>query len=485
MGACEAFGYHTSFAGAGSISLRHFFPVRIKDTAITEPRRIPRAEHPVSRSLISSGTLKTLYTLRDAGYEAYMVGGGVRDILAGIPPKDFDVATSAHPDQVKALFKSCRLVGRRFVICHVRFGGEIVEVTTFRGPITDEHERDETGRILSDNEYGTLVQDAFRRDFTVNALYYDIRDYAIVDFANGVEDLQSGVLRLIGDPETRYREDPVRMLRAVRIANKLRFRLDPATAEPLARLAPLLREIPPARLFDEVLKLLLSRDAVDNLYGLRVYGLFREMFPLADRVLRRPAARAFVERSLANTAKRVECGQPVSPTFLYASLLWPAVQLRCEQLIDEQGLSDAQAMAQAGDEVLARTVGRIAIPKRFSLPMRELWEMQPRFAQRSESRVRRLMSHPRFRAAYDFFVLCAEASQQADQLELAQWWTQAQAGRPDFDAVDDDDGSEESTDGNTAPGAPRKRRRRRGGRGRRSSERSGEAPAAAEGAAVD
>ena len=185
--------------------------------------------------MISSGTLKTLYTLKDAGYEAYMVGGGVRDLLAGLEPKDFDVATNAHPEQVKPLFRSCRLVGRRFVICHVRFGDEIVETTTFRGAITDLHKRDETGRILSDNVYGTLAEDAIRRDFTVNALYYDIRDYSIVDFTTGIEDMRAGVIRLIGDPELRYREDPVRMLRAIRIANKLHFRIDDATAAPIAR----------------------------------------------------------------------------------------------------------------------------------------------------------------------------------------------------------------------------------------------------------
>jgi poly(A) polymerase len=209
-----------------------------QDHTITQPRRIPRAEHPISRSMISQGTLKTLYTLRDAGFEAYMVGGGVRDLLAGITPKDFDVATSAHPDQVRKLFRSCRLVGRRFVICHVRFGEEIIEVTTFRGPITDLHERDETGRILADNDYGTLEQDAFRRDFTINALYYDIRDYSIVDYCGGVDDLKSGTLRLIGDPELRFREDPVRMLRAVRIANKMRFRLDPASSASVGSVPP-------------------------------------------------------------------------------------------------------------------------------------------------------------------------------------------------------------------------------------------------------
>lgn len=436
------------------------------------PRRIPRAEHPISRSMISNGTLKTLYTLKDAGYEAYLVGGGVRDLLAGIEPKDFDVATNAHPSQVKPLFRSCRLVGRRFVICHVRHGDEITEVTTFRGPITDMHERDETGRILSDNEYGTLEEDAFRRDFTINALYYDIRDFSIVDFANGVEDLKSGVLRLIGQPELRFREDPVRMLRAVRIVNKLRFRLDEATAEPLARLAPLLREIPPARLFDEMLKLLLCRDAVDNLYGLRVYGLFRQMFPAVDRSLNQPAAARFVNSALHNTAERIGQGNSVSPAFLYAALLWPAVEARLQQLNVGEGYADAVALDQAGEEILARTTAHVALPKRFSIPMREIWQLQPRFAQRSGSRAARLLTHPRFRAAYDFLLLRAAASDGAELKALAQWWTAAQSSGelPPIPA-----GDVEGPDGQP----PKKRRRRRGGRRQKSANGETAAPAPA------
>ncbi|MGH8517855.1 MAG: polynucleotide adenylyltransferase PcnB, partial [Panacagrimonas sp.] len=424
--------------------------------------------------MISQGTLKTLYTLRDAGFEAYMVGGGVRDLLAGITPKDFDVATSAHPDQVKKLFRSCRLVGRRFVICHVRFGEEILEVTTFRGPITDLHERDETGRILADNDYGTLEEDAFRRDFTINALYYDIRDYAIVDYCGGMEDLKSGTLRLIGDPELRYREDPVRMLRAIRIANKMRFRLDPASAAPIRRLAPLLGEIPPARLFDEVLKILLTREAVDNLYGLRVYGLFKQLFPATDALLDDPAQLAFVSRALANSTQRIEKDLPISPAFLYAALLWPPVEKRAKELEKSEGHPAHVALAQAGEEVIARAIARVAIPKRFSMPMREIWGLQARFEQRHPGRARRMMSHPRFRAAYDFLLLRAQSGNDATLTELATWWTDAQKGvelpRPGHSEGADDagEGDEPAPDGasgggDTAP-ARRRRRRRRGGR---------------------
>lgn len=411
-----------------------------------------------------------LYTLKDAGYEAYMVGGGVRDLLAGMEPKDFDIATSAHPEQVKRLFRSCRLIGRRFIICHVRMGDEISEVTTFRGPITDSHERDETGRILSDNQYGTLEEDAFRRDFTINALYYDIRDYSIVDFAGGVDDLRNRTVRMIGDPELRYREDPVRMLRVLRIANKLGFDVHPGTAEPIHRLASLLGEIPPARLFDEIIKVLQSADAVANYEALAEYGLFAQLFPDTDALAERDdVADDFISLALASTADRVRKDLPVSPAFLYAALLWPPVAARMKQLMDKQGHHVNTAIAQAGEEVLARAIARVSIPKRFSLPMREIWQMQPRFEQRHANRAKRLMAHPRFRAAYDFLLLralCGEAPQ-----DLADWWTQAQVGvdlttlAPHADDLGDD--ADSVTDSSTAPGtASRKRRRRRGGRGR-------------------
>ncbi|MGB0956093.1 MAG: polynucleotide adenylyltransferase PcnB [Panacagrimonas sp.] len=434
------------------------------------PRRYPRAEHPISRSNLSSGALKTLYTLKDAGFQAYLVGGGVRDLLAGLQPKDFDIATDAHPEQVKALFRSCRLIGRRFVICHVRFGGEVLEVTTFRGPITDGHERDDTGRILSDNDYGTLEEDAFRRDFTVNALYYDIRDYAVVDFCDGVGDLNAGVLRLIGDPELRYREDPVRMLRAIRIANKLKYRLDEATAAPIARFAALLNEVPPARLFDEVLKVLMNPQAADNLYGMRVYGLFAQLFPQTDALLEQPPVMNFIMAALNNTAKRIEDDLPVSPAFLYATLLWPAVEQQAQELTQTQGHNPAIAMAQAGEAVIARAVHRVAIPKRFSVPMREIWDIQVRLTRVHGSRPKRLMTHPRFRAAYDFLLLRAPFGDAGLQA-LAQWWTQAQqdAELPPLT---------EELNGVSVTDAPTRKRRRRGGRRRNASRSDAAQPSA-------
>lgn len=390
-----------------------------------------------------------------------MVGGGVRDLLAGLEPKDFDIATNAHPDQVKALFRSCRLVGRRFVICHVRHGNEISEVTTFRGPITDEHERDETGRILSDNEYGTLVQDAFRRDFTINALYYDIRDFSIIDFADGLADMKRGVIRLIGDPELRYREDPVRMLRAVRIANKMSFKLDGPTAKPIHKLAPLLAEIPAARLFDEVLKVMLNKQAVNNFLQLRDLGLFAQLFPQTEKAIEDARSYNFVVGALLNTADRMKNDASVSPAFFYAALLWPPVVARMRDLIVRQNVHPNVASVQACEEVLALAVQRIAIPKRFSLPMREIWQMQPRFEMRKSGRAKRLLTHPRFRAAYDFLLLRAQAGEAPK--ELADWWTQAQVGTqlPPVreEAVDGAEGAV-STEG----AAPVRKRRRRGGR---------------------
>lgn len=396
-----------------------------------------------------------LYTLKDAGYEAYMVGGGVRDLLAGLEPKDFDIATNAHPEQVQALFRSCRLVGRRFVICHVRFGQEISEVTTFRGPITDNHERDDTGRILNDNEYGTLEQDAFRRDFTINALYYDIRDFSIVDFANGLEDLKQGVVRLIGDPELRYREDPVRMLRAVRIANKMGFAIAPESAKPIHKLAHHLQEIPPARLFDEVLKVLMGKDALTNFNHLRQLGLFQQLFPQTEARLSDEKSLAFVTAALENTADRIQNDQTVSPGFLYAAMLWPSVHARAHDLELRQGHHPNVALSQASEEVLAKAVQRIAIPKRFSVPMREIWQLQPRFDMRKGGRAKRLLTHPRFRAAYDFMLLRARAGEVPE--ELAEWWTQAQAGS--------DAALPTVTEEPRESQAPRKRRRR-GGRNR-------------------
>lgn len=464
-----------------------------KRSARPVARRIPREDHSISRSQFTQGALRTLYGLKDAGYEAYVVGGGVRDLLAGLSPKDFDIATNAHPDQIRGVFRSCRQIGRRFVICHVRFGNDVLEVTTFRNAITDEHERDDTGRILDDNEYGTLETDAFRRDFTVNALYYDIRDYAIVDLTGGLDDLQRRLIRLIGDPETRYREDPVRMLRAVRIANKLGFEIEKHTAAPIPQLAPLLREIPPARLFDEVIKLLQSENGVANLQGLHQYGLLKHLLPSADAAMNHPQQAEFLRLALANTAQRIESDQSVSPAFLYAALLWPAVLREYRHLSEREGMHANVAIGQAADKALAQTLRHIMIPKRFSMPMREIWLLQPRFESRAPGRAQRLLTHPRFRAAYDFLLLRAAAGEVPQA--AADWWTAAQEGtvpqqsrhhaprhadvaEAEIDAMEPDEESADSATAPDTPGKPKKRRRRRGGRGRRAGGSPGAPPAA-------
>jgi poly(A) polymerase len=404
-------------------------PSRASSLAAT-PLIIPRPEHTISRAKISENALKVLYRLKQENFQAHLVGGGVRDLLLGREPKDFDVATDATPEQVRQVFRNCRLIGRRFRLAHVHFGREIIEVATFRGSgALDDDEPDrqaESGRLLHDNIYGTIAEDALRRDFTVNALYYDIATFALIDYADGLEDLKAGRLRLIGDPERRYREDPVRMLRAVRFACKLGFTIEPLTEAPLFELASLLADIAPARLFDELIKLFHSGYGLSVFEKLRHYGLFGHLFPETEDCLAREDQHfpiTLVSQGLANTDKRVQEDKPVTPAFLFAILLWEPVRRRCEHYL-AKGEGVAEAMLLAGDEISARQQGRVAIPKRFSLPMREIWSLQSRFEQRDGKRPQRLVIHPRFRAAYDFLVLRAQAGE-VDP-ELADWWTRFQ-----------------------------------------------------------
>ncbi len=395
------------------------------------PTIIPRDKHSISRADISDNALKVLYRLRNAGYEAYMVGGGVRDLSLGREPKDFDVATDARPEEVRKLFRNCRLIGRRFRLAHVHFGPEIIEVATFRalrepdGDAEDHADGDrvyENGRLVRDNVYGTLAEDALRRDFTVNALYYNIDDFSVVDHAGGMEDLRAGVIRLIGEPEVRFREDPVRMLRAVRFALKLGFRIHPQTAAPIPALAETLADMPAARLFDEALKLFMSGMALEAFEMLRHHGLFDPLMPWTAETLEEEGEDRwvpFIAAALGNTDARIGADKPVTPAFLFAALLWPAVRRREQQLIDA-GEPAVPALQQACAEVQALQQTRIALPKRFSIPMREIWTMQGRLARRGGKRALRLLAHPRFRAAYDFLELRA-ASGDAPE-DLAQWW---------------------------------------------------------------
>jgi len=388
---------------------------------------IPRDQHSVSRKRISKNALNVLYRLHEAGFRACLVGGGVRDVLLGREPKDFDIATDATPEQIRKLFRNCRLIGRRFRLAHIVYGREVIEVATFRASGEDEPGRatDDSGRLLRDNVYGTLEDDVQRRDFTVNALYYDIADFSVLDHVGGMQDLRDGVLRLLGDPETRYREDPVRMLRAARFAAKLGFRLHEDTERPIAELAPLLEGIPPARLFDECLKLFHTGHGVASLHELRRLDLLRWLLPPVDEALRfmrdEGAALRFIEAALANTDRRVVEDLPLSSAFLFAALLWPVVVLRA-QVLDHEGQPAYAVLQQAGDEALRLLLQRIAIPRHLQLLTREIWEMQPRFALHQGRGVASLHGHPRFRAAYDFMLLRAQCGE-VQAAEDASWWT--------------------------------------------------------------
>jgi poly(A) polymerase len=374
--------------------------------------------------------------------------------LLGREPKDFDIATDAHPEDIRKLFRNCRLIGRRFRLAQVMFGREIIEVATFRAlqqggdGNADQHVDDE-GRILRDNVFGDIEGDAYRRDFSVNALYYNIADFSIIDYPGGMADLERGVLRLIGDPDVRYREDPVRMLRAVRFATKLGFRLESATEQPIEALAPLLGDIPPARLFDEMLKLFMGGSALANFEMLRHYNLFGQLFPLTEQSLTHEENHfplTLISRGMANTDARIEQGKPVTPAFLFAVFLWQPVRERAAQL-EAEGQHPAQALQHAGAQIIAEQAAVMATPRRFSLPMRDIWLLQLRLENKGGRRSQRVLGHPRFRAAYDFLLLRAEAGEVSK--ELGDWWTEFQEANPQ-------QGEQQAT-----RARPRKRRRNR------------------------
>ncbi|WP_341328968.1 polynucleotide adenylyltransferase PcnB [Methylotuvimicrobium sp. KM2] len=394
------------------------------------PRIYSRSEHNISRSQISENALKVLYRLKKSGFEAYLVGGCVRDLLLGREPKDFDVVTDAHPEQVRKIFRNCRLVGRRFRLAHVHFGREIIEVATFRGNAGEGPDDDlllnDEGRLVRDNIYGTIEEDVWRRDFTVNSLYYNIRDFSVTDYVGGMADHTTGTLRLIGDPETRYREDPVRMLRAIRFAVKLGFTLHPDCEKPIADLAELLYHIPPARLFDEAIKLFLSGHALQTFEMLRHYGLFQILFPAVERSLsveEQGFPRLFLIRALENSDTRVAEGKTVTAYFLFAAFLWDAVKTYAEEQI-EKGVPENIAFQVAANELISEQVKRVSLPRQISLAMREVWSLQPRFTRRRGSKPYRLLNHPRFRAAYDFLLLRIET--EGVDPELGEWWSQFQ-----------------------------------------------------------
>ncbi len=422
------------------------------------PKIIPRASHNVSRKEFSKSALKVLYRLDKAGYQSFLVGGCVRDAMLELHPKDFDVATNATPDEVQALFGNCRLIGRRFRLAHVRFGREIIEVATFRAAaihVDDDVEHDREGRILRDNVYGSIDEDVWRRDFTCNALYYNIADFSIWDYTGGVDDIERRQLVLIGDPEQRLREDPVRMLRAIRFAAKLGFSIDPAVVAAIRHHARLLSNVPAARLFDEFLKLFQSGHAEQTFELLREHELFAEMFPATERELARDDDfLRFVRAAVRNTDRRVHAGKSVTPMFLLGVFFWAPVRKLAEIRQKEEKIPETQALSVSAYDIVAQQQRRISIPRRFAVPMREMLALQPRFLQMRGKRALKLMSHRRFRAAYDFMVLRARTGEIAS--EIADFWTDVQTQSADERA--------ESFQLNARPA---KRRRPRGRRRRK------------------
>lgn len=415
------------------------------------PRVVPVSKHGIKREQISPCALRVTDGLQQAGFAAFVVGGAVRDLLIGREPKDFDVATDATPDEVRQHFRRSRIIGRRFRIVHVICGNETVEVSTFRAPQAgeddDDQHADEHGRLLRDNVWGNMAEDAIRRDFTVNALFYDPTKQEVWDYQNGLDDVRKKVLRMIGDPATRYREDPVRMLRAARLAAKLGFTIDAATRGPIAEMADLLQNVPSARLFDEMLKLLLSGHSVECVRQLRAEGLHHGLLPMLDVILEQPLGEKFIYIALANTDQRVLEDKPVSPGFLFAALLWHEV-LATLQEHEAAGMKSVPAMHAAMDDVLDAQRKELAIPRRFDAITKELWLLQPRFLQRGGGKPYRLLSHPRFRAAYDFFLLRCESGEV--EMDIGDWWTRFQ------DASDDERAAMQLPDDE-----PKKKRRRR------------------------
>ena len=424
-------------------------PAEAMAPAIPLGRRveIPAAEHQIDPKLLDDNAVRVVRTLQDAGHQAYIVGGAVRDLLVGLRPKDFDVATDATPEQVKALFRRAFIIGRRFRLVHVVFGRgrehEVIEVSTFRAyldaaaaeqvsgnektakqQISDKaHVVDASGRVLRDNVWGPQIEDAARRDFSVNAMYYDPITQTVVDYHGGLADARARVLRMIGDPATRYREDPVRIVRVVRFAAKLGFALDPATQKPVREMSALLANVPASRLFDEMIKLLQTGHALRSIEELRRQGLDRGVFPVLDAVLHpdtvHPAREKFVELALADTDRRVAEGRAVAPSFMLACMLWHDVQGRWQALRDA-GESPFPALQQAIDAVFDARIGDISGRGKLAADMREIWQMQPRFERRTAASAASLAAQPRFRAGYDFLRLRADVGEV--DAELADWW---------------------------------------------------------------
>jgi poly(A) polymerase len=443
----------------------------VKDQPLRDPTQpviLGPAEHGIDPKLVSPNAIRVTQTLQEAGFQAFVVGGAVRDLLLGVKPKDFDIATDATPDQVKRLFRRAFIIGRRFQIVHVMFGQELLEVTTFRGNGSNNAPKDEHGRVLRDNNFGPQHEDAARRDFTINAMYYDPATESVLDYHGGIGDIRDKTLRIIGQPEARYREDPVRMLRVVRFAAKLQFGIEPATRAPIPVMAPLIDNVPAARVFDEMLKLLMSGHALACLNQLRSAGLHHGLLPLLDVVLEQPIGMKFVTLALESTDGRVKAGKGVSPGFLFASLLWHQV-LEKWNAYRAAGEAPIPALHLAADDVLDAQTENLALQRRIATDMRDIWAMQPRFERRTGKAPHKMLENPRFRAGFDFLLLRCESGE-LDK-EIGDWWNAFYEG---------DNGERERllTASREAPsGQKKKRPARRGPRNRGNGEAS--TPAAA------
>ncbi len=389
---------------------------------------VPRDQHNISRNNISDNALKVLYRLKNSNYQAYLVGGGVRDLLLGREPKDFDVATDAKPEQVRKCFRNGRLIGRRFRLVHVLFKNEIIEVTTFRaqlnGDADDEELQTEHGMLLADNVYGTFAEDAARRDFTINALYYNIADFSVIDCHDGINDLRQGLLRVIGDPEARYREDPVRMLRAIRLAAKLGFRIEEKSEQPILHMGHLLTNISSARLLTEVEKLFMSGTAEQGCQLLRHYRVFKYLFPLTEQILgheQYEIGTHLLSFALADMDRRIAEEKPVSVSFIFAAFLWYPLQKEITDLLAD-GHNISEALHHGMNEVLVAQNQHVALPRRLTIIIRDIWLLQERFKRRQRNRVYKVLHHKRIRAALDFMALRVRAGE--DIAEMYEWWQQ-------------------------------------------------------------
>jgi poly(A) polymerase len=451
--------------------IRKILGVKSPDDAIDQGKASPKKnkpkvlsakEHGIDPELVSNNAIRVTQTLQDNGFKAFIVGGAVRDLLLGVKPKDFDVATNATPEQVKRLFRRAFIIGRRFQIVHVMFGQDLIEVTTFRGAAKHEAPKDEHGRVLRDNTFGEQHEDAVRRDFTINAMYYDPASQTVLDYHGGIADIRKKTLRIIGVPELRYREDPIRMLRVVRFAAKLKFTIDADTRAPIKVMAALINNVPSARVFDEMLKLLMSGHAMACLQQLRKEGLHHGLMPLLDVVLEQPLGERFVTLALDNTDERVQQGKTVSPGFLFASLLWHQVLEKWEAY-KVSGELPIPALHLAADDVLNTQTDALALQRKIGTDMRDIWAMQPRFEKRVGKAPYKLLENNRLRAGYDFLLLrCASGEIDA---ELGEWWT-------DFINGDEEDRVRllsVKPKGKTAESAPVKKRRPRRSPNRNSS----------------